>query len=133
MTAIFYVDNIILLSKPQDRAQLIQFKEALMKTYAMREIGDVQWFLGIRIIQDRDQQRLWLSQDSYINKIVKRFGLETHKVPDTPMTEHPTKNEGTATAAQIHEYQRKIGSLLYAAIIIQPDVALAAAKLSTFV
>ena len=55
VTVIFYVDDIILLSKPQDRAQMIQFKEALMQMYAMREIGDVQWFLGIWIIQDRDQ------------------------------------------------------------------------------
>jgi hypothetical protein len=127
------VDDIILLSKPQDRAQMIQFKEALMQTYAMREIGDVQWFLGIRILRDRDQRRLWLSQDSYIDKIVKRFGLETRKTPDTPMTEPLQKNEGIATAQQIHEYQQKVGSLLYAAIITRPDIALTAAKLSEFV
>ena len=117
VTVIFYVDDIILLSKTQDRAQMMQFKEALMQTYAMREIGDVQWFLGIRILRDRDQRRLWLSQDSYIDKIVKRFGLETRKTPDTPMTEPLQKNEGIATAQQIHEYQQKVGSLLYAAII----------------
>ena len=92
------MDNIILLSKPQDQTQMIQFKEALMQTYAMREIGDVQWFLGIQILRDRDQQRLWLSQDSYIDKIVKQFGLETHKMPDTRMTEPLQKNEGIATS-----------------------------------
>jgi hypothetical protein len=133
VTVIFYVDDIILLSKTQDRAQMMQFKEALMQTYAMREIGDVQWFLGIRILRDRDQRRLWLSQDSYIDKIVKRFGLETRKMPDTPMTEPLQKNEGIATAQQIHEYQQKVGSLLYAAIITRPDIALTAAKLSEFV
>ena len=40
-TTIFYMDNIILLSKPQDQAQIIQFKEALMQTYTIREIRDI--------------------------------------------------------------------------------------------
>lgn len=90
---------------------MMQFKEALMKHYAMREIREMQWFLGIQIIRDRDNRHLWLSQDSYIDKIVKRFGLETRKTPDTPMVAHLTKNEDTATAGQIHECQQKVGSL----------------------
>jgi hypothetical protein len=104
-----------------------------MKTYTMREIGDVQWFLGIQIIGERDTRRLWLSQDSYIDKIVNRYGLETHKTPDTPMVDHRQKNKGMATAAQIHKYQQKVGSLLYAAIITQLDAAFAASKLSEFI
>jgi hypothetical protein len=64
---------------------------------------------------------------------MKQFGLETRKMPDTPMTEPLQRNEGIATAQQIHEYQQKVGSLLYVAIIIQPDIALTAAKLSEFV
>ena len=133
VTVIFYVDDIIILSKPQDKAHMLSFKDALMRKYAMREIGDMQWFLGIRIIRDRNTRRLWLCQDSYIDKIVKRYGLETRKLPETPLSEALSKNEDIATPSQIFEYQQKVGSLLYAAIMTRPDVAFTAAKLSEFV
>jgi hypothetical protein len=43
------------------------------------------------------------------------------------------KNTGNqATPAKIKEYQEKVSSLLYIAIIIRPDVVFAAAQLSQF-
>jgi hypothetical protein len=41
VTVIFYVDDIIILLKPQDKAHMLSFKDALMRKYAMREIGDI--------------------------------------------------------------------------------------------
>jgi hypothetical protein len=41
VTVIFYVDNIIILLKPQDKAYMLLFKDALIRKYAMREIGDM--------------------------------------------------------------------------------------------
>ncbi|KAH7112782.1 hypothetical protein B0J13DRAFT_575355 [Dactylonectria estremocensis] len=31
----------------------------------MQDLGDLQWFLGIRVIRDRPGSKLWLCQDSY--------------------------------------------------------------------
>ncbi len=39
-------------------------------------MGSIRWFLGIQIIQDCKQRKLWLSQSSYIEKIAKRFRLD---------------------------------------------------------
>jgi len=47
---------------------------ALMK-YEMRDLGELSWFLGIRVIRDRSQKKLWLCQDSYIKKIAATFHL----------------------------------------------------------
>jgi hypothetical protein len=127
------VDDIIILSKPQDKAHMLSFKDALIRKYTMREIGDMQWFLGIQIIHDRNTRRLWLCQDLYIDKIVKRYGLETQKLPKIPLSEALSQNKDIATPSQIFEYQQKVGSLLYAAIMTCLDVAFTAAKLLEFV
>ena len=47
-------------------------------------------------------------------------------------TQHLILNTDMANQTTIHLYQRKIGSILYPAIISRPDIALTAAKLSNF-
>ena len=71
--------------------------------------------------------------DTYIEKITKRFGLLDGKCPSTPLPFFELKkNEGQATKAQIKQYQERVGSVLYTAIMIRPDVAFTAAQLSRF-
>jgi hypothetical protein len=41
----------------------------------MRALEELEWFLGIRVIRDRDARKLWLCQDSYIVKITAKFHL----------------------------------------------------------
>ena len=100
----------------------------------MNDLGELQWFLGIRILRDRDTKKLWLCQDSYIEKIAAAYYLPAgQKAPATPLpTEALTKYEGMATPDSIHLYQRKIGSAQYAAVISRPDIALATSKLAEF-
>ena len=129
----FYVDDIVLLCRPETLPQLRQLHTALMQKYEMRDLGELSWFLGIRVIRDRTQRKLWLCQDSYIKKIAAAFHLEDRKPPATPLaTEELIPNTEQATAQEIYLYQRKVGSLLYATTITRPDAARAANKLSEF-
>ena len=99
----------------------------------MRDLGELTWFLGIRIIRDRAQRKLWLCQDSYIEKITKTFHLEDLKPPKTPMKcEELRPSDEKATPQDIYRYQRKVGSLLYATTTTRPDAARTANKLSEF-
>jgi len=65
----FYVDNIAVLFAKKDLQRLEEFKAKLLHQYEIRALGDLQWFLGIRIVRDRPSRKLWLCQDSYIEKI----------------------------------------------------------------
>jgi len=87
-----------------------------MSTFVLRELGDVKWFLALRVVRDRNQGKLWLVQDSYIEKLVERFNINgpPAKIPLSPQELCPF--EGTATPDQILGYQQRIGSCLYAAI-----------------
>jgi hypothetical protein len=129
----FYIDDIVLLYRPEMLPQLRQLRMALMKKYEMRDLRELSWFLGIRVIRDRLKKKPWLCQDSYIKKIVATFHLTDRKPPATPMaTEELIPNTEQATAQEIYLYQRKVGFLLYATIITRPDVARTANKLSEF-
>lgn len=130
----FYVDDIVALYRKQNHADWISFKSKLMKRFEMRDIGELKWFLNIRIIRDRMNHKLWLCQDSYIDKIANSFNL-AHRIQkiSTPLpTIELQENESIATAQEIHAYQRRIGSILYAAIITRPDISFAVSKLSTY-
>ena len=66
----------------------------------MHELGKLKWFLGIRVIRDREQHKIWLCQDSYIDKLANKFGVnKSQKYAKTPLEVTPLlPYEGTATA-----------------------------------
>ena len=41
-----------------------------MVKYEMRDLGELHWFLNVKVLRDRRQRKLWLSQSAYIDKIV---------------------------------------------------------------
>ena len=128
----FYVDDFVLLYRSQDEMKFVQFEAALLAKYEIRSLGDLHWFLGIRIIRSDD--KLYLCQDSYIEKLVQRYHIPTTgPSPRTPLLmDQLVEYEDTATKAQIYAYQQRIGSLTFAATTTRPDIAFATAKLAQF-
>ena len=62
-------------------------------------------FLNIRIIRDRPNQRLYLSQDQYIDKLVTQFNQEYVKLPFTPLLGQDLKLfKGQAILGEINAY-----------------------------
>ena len=130
----FYVDDIVILSTKQNADKLQEFEKALLMKFQMRALGDLNWFLGIRIIRDRDQRKIWLCQDSYISKVAAKFNLEKSKNFTTPLAEVPRENNSEIETSDqmIYAYQQRIGSLNFAAVITRPDIAWATSRLSQF-
>ena len=52
-----------------------KFESKLMNKYEIQKLGEVEHFLGVRIVRDRSQRKLWLVQDSYIDKIAKKYNI----------------------------------------------------------
>ncbi|KAG0159794.1 hypothetical protein PDIDSM_7320 [Penicillium digitatum] len=91
--------------------QATKLDQDLKKEWEMREL-DATWFLNIRILRDRDQKKLWLCQDSYIESMTNKYNL--------------------VTTRKIHGYQAKVGSAQYATTISRPDAAKATSKVAEF-
>jgi hypothetical protein len=118
----FYVDDIVVLFHRRDRQSYEAFRRALMSHFQLREIGELKWFLGIRILRDQIYHKIWLCQDLYVAKVAKTFNLE-HRKAKTPMiTDHLFKNEQQATPIDVHRYQRKVRLIRYPASITRPDI-----------
>ena len=132
---IFYVDDILVAYGSKDKYQMDEFESKLLKKYELRSLGKPEHFLGIRIVRDRSQRKLWLVQDSYIDKMAEKFNITTsnNKTPKTPLpSTELVPYEGNATAQQIYGYQQRVGSLNFAAVVTRPDISKAVSKLSQF-
>jgi len=49
----------------------------------MKDLGEISFVLGIKILRDCSQGILRLSQESYIDKVIDRFGMKDSKPRDT--------------------------------------------------
>ncbi|EKG08941.1 hypothetical protein MPH_14107 [Macrophomina phaseolina MS6] len=101
----------------------------------MRALGEAQWFLALRIVRDREQRLLWLSQESYISGLIARYGVGENHFPPTPLPSDEVlqANQGTHASAQdIHLYQSRIGSAQFAATSTRVDIAYACSALSSY-
>ncbi|KAE8548982.1 hypothetical protein EYB25_009365 [Talaromyces marneffei] len=127
----FYIDDIVLAYKKEREAEANEIMARLRKKYNITGGEDLDWFLGMRIVRDREKKLIWLSQATYIDKIAKL--VDSHQNDDVPMSrEELLPYEGTADYSSIHKYQRKVGSIMYAAVSTRPDVAFAVSRLARF-
>lgn len=136
LTLFVFVDDIVILFKREHQQAAEQLIQGLKQAYDMHDLGELKWFLGIRILRDRAARKLWLCQDSYIEQMAARYHLQDRKHQREPRTPMGVDNlrafEGSASPDQIQLYQGKIGSINYPAVITRPDVARPAARLAEF-
>ena len=106
-TLFFFVDDIVVLCAKKNLGRLKEFKAALFTRFKMRNLGELQWFLGIRVVRDRAERKVWLCQDAYIDKIAIKFDRSTAKArPKTPLPlAELLPHDGQATEQQINYYQ----------------------------
>ena len=133
MICFFFVIDIMVLYDRKFTHQVNEFQKKLFSRYEMRYIGEIEWFLGIRISRDRYHRLFTLCLDFYIDKLAVKFNIDvSKKAPGAPLGDDHVKNTGTATKQEIFAYQQRVRSINYAAVITRPDVAYAVFKLSEF-
>jgi hypothetical protein len=129
-----YVDDILIVGP--NLGKIKQLQKQLYKVFEMERLGPAQHFLGVRITRDRQQGKITLTQDAYINKILDRFGMTNSHPVDTPMAtgaiEFMIPNTEQATYEDIKLYGSIVGSEMYLANQTRPDIAYTVNTLSRF-
>ncbi|GJR06245.1 retrotransposon protein, putative, ty1-copia subclass [Tanacetum coccineum] len=74
---ILYVDDILLMGN--NIPMLQDVKSWLGKCFAMKDLGEAAYILGIKIYRDRLRRLIGLSQNAYIDKTIKGFRMDTSK------------------------------------------------------
>ena len=96
----------------------------------MKDLEEASFVLGIKILRDRSQGILRLSQESYIDKVLDRFSMKDSKPGDTPIAKGDKfslkqcpNNDLERIEMQKIPYASAVGSLMYAQVCTRPDIA----------
>ncbi|GJW55587.1 retrotransposon protein, putative, ty1-copia subclass [Tanacetum coccineum] len=127
---ILYVDDIILMGNHIPSLQ--EVKDYLGKCFSMKHLGEAAFILGIKIYRDRSRRLIGLSQNAYLDKILKRYRMDNSKRGSIPMQVdlHLNKSQCATTSAEMKRmqnvpYASAVGSIMYAVRCTRPDVAFA--------
>ncbi|GKA14070.1 putative ribonuclease H-like domain-containing protein [Tanacetum coccineum] len=107
---IVYVDDIIFGSINKELCTA--FEKLMKDKFQMSSMGELTFFLGLQLTQKED--RIFISQDKYVAKILKKLNYTDVKSASTPVDlEKPLVKDGDADDVDVHLYRYMIGSLMY--------------------
>ena len=134
LIVILYVDDITIMGASLEAVK--RLKTQIAEKYEVTDLGEIESYLGVRILRDRPKKRLTIDQSGYIRDIIERFGMTDCNPHITPLPTgadtHLIKNTGQASPSDIKHYQSLIGSLLYVQIGTRPDISFAVSRLAQY-
>ncbi|GJX75492.1 transposable element [Tanacetum coccineum] len=134
---LLYVDDMLVAAK--DMEEIKKLKILLNTEFDMKDLGAARKILGMEIIRDRKHGKLFLSQKSYIEKIISRFGMSSAKSVNTPFsanfrlsTAYAPQSEAEIEYMSRIPYASAVGSLMYVMVCTRPDIAHAMSVVSRY-
>ncbi|KAK9693433.1 Reverse transcriptase (RNA-dependent DNA polymerase) [Popillia japonica] len=120
-----YVDDGFIAESTQDAID--SFLGLLTSEFKIT-VGSLDSFLGVLI--ERDEQGVRIPQRPYVEKILKRFGMENCKIMKTPTEKQQSDESSNDSLHSSVLYKSVVGSLLNLACVIRPDIAYAASRVA---
>nr|GEU62700.1 putative ribonuclease H-like domain-containing protein [Tanacetum cinerariifolium] len=106
------------------------FEKLMKDKFQMSSIGKLTFFLGLQVKQKKDG--IFSSQDKYVAKILRKFGLTDRKSASTPIdTEKSLLKDLDGEDVDVHTYRSMIGSLMYLTSS-RPDIMFAVCACAHF-
>ncbi len=96
-------------------------------------------FIGLDILRDRPNKKLFISQIDFVNKILKKFNLDLCYPKSTPADPNARltaamspSTQSDPTSPHLTRYREAIGCLMYIMTTTRPDIAFAVGQASQF-
>ncbi|XP_047326610.1 uncharacterized mitochondrial protein AtMg00810-like [Impatiens glandulifera] len=122
-----YVDDLIYFGT--NKAMVEEFKNQMMKEFEMTDLGLMKYFLGIQVKQSPG--RIFLSQEKYIEDLLKKFNMSQCKPLSTLMALNKNfQVNDDGEKADSTSYRKLIGSLIY--LNTRPNITHSVSLLSRF-
>ena len=83
---LLYVDDMLIVAKSM--CEVNKLKYLLQKEFEMKDLSAAKKILGMEIHKDREERKLWLSQNNYIRKMLEKFSMLDAKPVSTPLANH---------------------------------------------
>nr|GEY89119.1 hypothetical protein [Tanacetum cinerariifolium] len=105
-----YVDDVIFGFTNKELCKA--FEKLIKDKFQISFMGELTFFLGLQVKQKDDG--IFISQDKYVAKILRKFGFTDVKAASTPIeTEKPLLNDPDGEDVDVHIYISMIISLMY--------------------
>ena len=105
----------------------------------MKDLGEANHFLGMRIKRNRKKGILELSQESYIKKVLQCFNMTEGKSVSTSLPSYVKLSNDDSPKSDFEKeemakvpYSSAVGSLMWAMIATRPDIAFAVGVVSRY-
>ena len=134
---LLYVDDMLIAVK--NMHDVLGLKALLSQEFDMKDLGAAKKILGMEIHRDTGSRKLWLSQQSYAEKVLVRFGMSKAKPVSTPLANHfklfseqcPKTDKEIEDMAKV-PYASAVGCLMYAMVCTRPDLAHAVSQVCKY-
>ena len=133
-----FVDDIIIAYSKIDETEWLENKIQLERKYKMKDLGEANWILGMRITRDRKLKSLRIDHSVYIKKVLDVYNMTNCNKSDTPESsikllarDCPTTAKEKQDMKQI-PYRGIVGAVIYTAASVRPDISHAANMVSRF-
>lgn len=101
-----------------------------------KSLGEIEKILGMRITRDISSRTIFVDQEQYFDKILRKFGFPkpTYKAQKIPLDGYDTLRPASDKDERVdqREYSTIIGSVMFAMVYTRPDIAFALGRLSQF-
>ena len=100
-----------------------KYEQKIREIFDIAHLGPISWLLGLAIIRNCSKRTLSISQEAYINSVVRQFNLEDTKPLSTPIDSNtcllkddsPTSAEGKQEMKGV-PYRELVGALNWLAV-----------------
>lgn len=114
-----YVDDMLIFGTCLDI--VLETKSYLSSIFDMKDIGEVDVILGIRLI--KHEHGYVLSQSYYVKQLLKRFNCENLVPVKTPYDQSMQLKKNHGESVSQEQYARILGSVMYLTNCTRPDIA----------
>jgi hypothetical protein len=127
---IVFVDDILIACN--SCSILNDVKARLNHRFKMKDLGEVNWFLGMEI--ERKDDCISINQTAYLKKLLEKHGMDNCKPVPTPCCEKQIfeAEDDEPADVSLDTYRSIVGSLVYAVTCTRPDLCYVVSKLAQY-
>ncbi|CAI7928066.1 unnamed protein product [Closterium sp. NIES-54] len=127
-----YVDDLVATAYTEALAHV---KSELQKRHTCTDLGELTSYLGLRIIRDRAQRTITLTQSHMVQQVLQRFGFTYSSPQSSPLpTSHslsaPPSDEFVEPSGP---YPELVACIMYLMTCTRPDLAYPLSLLARYV
>jgi hypothetical protein len=110
-----------------------EVKEFLSNNFEMKDLGEADVIINIKLLKEERNGGVTLVQSHFVENVLNCFGYNDCALAPTPYDPSVILRKNHRISRDQLRYSQIIGSLMYLASAIRPDISFAMSKLSRFV